>query len=240
MISMDPDRPRRILVIEDEATTASTIALYLRHEGMEPSIATDGMAGLELARSGRFDLIVLDLMLPGLDGMEICREIRKTSDVPVIMVTARTTENDRIAGLDRGADDYMSKPFSPRELVARIRANLRRTGELARDGSSPIVHGSLRIDRSSREVSISGRNIALTHLEFELLTKLASSPGRLWTREMLIEALFDDPDGRDDRTIDAHIKNLRRKIEPDRRRPVWIRTVFGSGYRFHVPVENGA
>lgn len=234
---MSGKQTRSILVVEDDPGTADTIALYLRNEGFEPVIATDGDSGLKLARSDAFSLVVLDLNLPRRDGTEICRSLREESKVPIIMVTARTTESDRITGLDLGADDYVSKPFSPRELMARIRAALRRADELPESGRPPLLRGAMLIDTERRRVTLDDAPIDLTHHEHELLTVLAERPGKVWSREKLAERLFADPWTRDLRTIDAHIKNLRAKIEEDRRNPRWIRTVFGSGYRFTIPEE---
>ena len=174
-------------------------------------------------------------MLPGVDGREICRVVRSGSRVPIIMLTARTTEQDRIDGLDLGADDYVTKPFSPRELVARVRANLRRSRMEGSAFGAPLRRGELRIDPGAREVTVGGRRVELTRTEFDILLALASRPGQVWSRERLNDESFTEPATRGDRTIDAHIKNLRRKIEPDRRRPRYIRTVFGVGYKFLVP-----
>lgn len=222
---------RRILIVEDEAKTAATVALYLRDAGMEVTIARDGKSGLGMARAGGWDLVVLDVMLPGVDGLEICRRIRAESSLPVILLTARTQEQQRIDGLELGADDYIPKPFSPRELVARVRAVLRRVESKLPD-DEPLVHGPLRVDAMRREVSIDGSTIELTPAEFDLLALFATFPGRVWTRQQLIDKVF--PDGRHvlERTIDVHIKNLRRKIEPERTNPRFIQTVFGVGYRF--------
>jgi DNA-binding response OmpR family regulator len=222
---------QRILVVEDDVKTAATVRLYLEDAGYAVSIAADGEAGLRQARSGDFDLVVLDIMLPRLDGTDVCRKLRAESDVPVIMLTARTTEEQRIRGLDLGADDYVAKPFSPRELVARVRAVLRRVSDDA-DATEAMVRGELVIDVQGRRVRKNGEEIALTPSEFELLQVLARRPGRVFSREQLIDAAL----GRDffgmDRTIDAHIMNLRKKIEADRRKPRYVQTVFGAGYRF--------
>lgn len=258
----DPNRPDwgagprpKVLIVEDEAKTASTVALYLRHAGIDVEVALDGSTGLEKARSGGragpFDLVILDVLLPGVDGREICRRVRAASAVPIVMVTARATEEDRIEGLDLGADDYMPKPFSPRELVARVRANLRRArmsgdGEAARGddrpgAAPPIRRGGLTIDlerREARLVDRRGERVAeLTAAELALLTSLAERPGAVWSRQRLLARLPAAPgsDGRDERTVDAHVKNLRRKLEPDRRRPRYLKTVFGAGYKLVVP-----
>jgi len=228
----------RILVVEDDAKTAATVRLYLEDAGYDVSVASDGVSGLQAARSGNFELVVLDIMLPRLDGTDVCRKLRAESDLPVIMLTARTTEEQRIRGLDLGADDYVGKPFSPRELVARVRAVLRRAAR-DDDDAGPLTRGDLLIDPEQRRVRESGREITLTPSEFDLLHVLARRPGRVFSREQLIEEAL----GRDflgmDRTVDAHIKNLRKKIERDRRKPRYVQTVFGAGYRFMPAGEEG-
>jgi DNA-binding response OmpR family regulator len=231
----------RILVVEDEAKTAATVRLYLEDAGYGVGIATDGVAGLEAARTGDFDLVVLDIMLPRLDGTDVCAKLRVDSDVPVIMLTAKTTEDQRVRGLDLGADDYVAKPFSPRELVARVRAVLRRRGPAGAVApvSGPMVRGELVIDVECRRLEKSGEEIILTATEFDLLYVLARRPGRVYSREELVEyALGEDFIGMD-RTVDAHIKNLRKKIEPDRRQPHYVQTVFGAGYRFAADRPEG-
>ena len=222
-----------ILVVEDDAKTAATVRLYLEDAGYSVNVAVDGAAGLEAARSGDFDLVVLDIMLPRLDGTDVCSRLRVDSDIPVIMLTAKTTEDQRIRGLDLGADDYVAKPFSPRELVARVRAVLRRARQdKVASPHVPLVRGELVIDAECRRVLRRGEEIALTSTEFDLLHAMARRPGRVFSREDLIdEALGHEFIGMD-RTVDAHIMNLRKKIEHDRRRPVYVQTVFGAGYRF--------
>jgi DNA-binding response OmpR family regulator len=214
-------RGRTVLVIEDERETSETIALYFRHEGCEVHLARDGASGLDAARELDPDLVILDLMLPRLDGLAICRALRAESRTPVIMLTARTTEDDKLRGLDLGADDYVTKPFSPRELVARARAVLRRVDGL----NDLIIAGDVTIDLEKHEARIGGEVIALTATELRLLAALARAPGRVFTREELVERAFPDSDALD-RTVDAHIKNLRRKIGVAR-----IETVFGAGYK---------
>ena len=214
---------RRILLVEDEPKTRAMVALYLEREGYEVSSAEDGMRALEIAKSWQPHLIVLDLMLPRLDGLAVCRALRASSDTAIVMVTARTTEEDKLEGLDLGADDYVTKPFSPRELMARVRAVLRRASE---DDVMEIA--GVTIDRGRREVSVSGEAIALTPTEYRLLECLARSNGRTFTRQELVErALGEDYDGLD-RTIDVHVMNLRRKLGEAGKA---IATVFGVGYR---------
>jgi DNA-binding response OmpR family regulator len=218
----------RVLVVEDNARTQEAIGLYLRHAGYEVDLAADGAEALALAASRPPDLIVLDVMLPGLNGLDVCRTLRARTDVPIIMVTARTTEEDTLEGLRAGADDYVTKPFSPRELVARVGTVLRR----ARPAARVLSAGGLEIDMTSREVKRDGVPVPMTRTEFRLLEILASAPGRAWTRADLAERAFGAEYDALDRTIDAHIMNLRRKIERDRGRPALIQTVFGIGYRF--------
>ncbi len=219
---------QRVLVVEDEAATAETIALYLRNEGLLADVARTGSAAREHLAGKAYALVILDLMLPEVDGLTLCREIRESSDVPVIMVTALGQEQQKITGLDLGADDYVVKPFSPRELMARVRARLR----TATPPPRRLVFDQLVMDLDRREVEVHGSTVELTAVEFDLLRCLAEQPGRTYTREQLMAAVLDDPERRFDRTIDAHVKNLRRKLERDRRRPEFIQTVFGVGYRF--------
>jgi len=222
----------RILVVDDDPKTVSSLRLYLEHAGFEVAAAADGRQALARARSNPSpDLIVLDLMLPHVDGLTVCRTLRGESDVPIILLTARTTEEDRLEGLDLGADDYVPKPFSPRELVARVRAVLRRTPAGLVD-ARPIRAGRLTIDPARREVKVGTKPVELTPREFRLLEVLARAPGRAFTREELVERAFGPDYEALDRTIDAHVMNLRRKIEPDPAAPTYIQTVFGVGYRF--------
>ena len=218
----------RVLVVEDNARTQEAIALYLRHAGYEVDLAATGPDALASAAARQPDLIVLDLMLPGLSGLDVCRALRERTDVPIIMVTAKTTEEDKLAGLRSGADDYVTKPFSPRELVARVATVLRR----ARPAPRVISAGDVDIDLTSREVRRDGVAVPTTPAEFRLLEVLASNPGRVWTRADLGERAFGLEYDALDRTIDAHVMNLRRKLEPDPAAPVYIETVFGVGYRF--------
>jgi DNA-binding response OmpR family regulator len=221
----------RILVVDDNARTRDAIALYLRHAGYAVDFAADGSEALTAAASRPPDLIVLDLMLPGLDGLDVCRTLRMRTDVPIIMVTARTSEEDTLEGLRSGADDYIAKPFSPRELAARVATVLRR----ARPAGRTIEAGRVTIDLTAREVRRDGVPVPMTPAEFRLLEVLASNPGRAWTRVDLGERAFGHDYDALDRTIDAHVMNLRRKLERDRSRPELIQTVFGIGYRFRGP-----
>ncbi len=224
---------KRVLVVDDDVKTVELVRLYLNRDGYRVLTAYDGLEALRLARENHPDLIVLDIMLPGLDGLEVCRTLRAESDVPIIMLTARTTDQDRLTGLELGADDYVTKPFSPRELAARVRTVLRRLpGEALQRGPAEIKHGELTVDFLKQEVSLVGNNISLTPIEFKLLGILVREPGRVFSRAQLIEkALGYDFDGFD-RTIDVHILNLRRKLEPDSRRSRYIKTVYGTGYKF--------
>ena len=221
---------KRVLVVDDDAKTVELVKLYLSRDGYRVLTACDGVEALRLAREGHPDLIVLDLMLPGIDGLEVCRTLRRESDVPIIMLTARTTDEDKLTGLGLGADDYVTKPFSPRELAARVRVVLRRLpGER---GPDEIKYGQLTVDFVRHEASLAGRPLNLTMVEFKLLGVLIKESGRVFSRAQLIEkALGYDFEGFD-RTIDVHILNLRRKLEPDPSHPRYIKTVYGAGYKF--------
>jgi two-component system alkaline phosphatase synthesis response regulator PhoP len=220
---------KRVLVVDDDTKTVELVKLYLNRDGYRVLTAYDGMEALRLAREGHPDLIVLDIMLPGIDGLEICRTLRAESDVPIIMLTARTTDQDKLVGLDLGADDYVTKPFSPRELAARVRAILRRLpGER---GPDQIKCGGLIINFAKHEAFLQRKPLNLTIVEFKLLGVLAKEPGRVFSRAELIEkALGYDFEGFD-RTIDVHILNLRRKLEPDPKTPRYIKTIYGAGYK---------
>ncbi|MFH1560341.1 MAG: response regulator transcription factor [Chloroflexota bacterium] len=222
-----------VLIVEDDPNTTEIVELYLRRDGHKVLTSADGLAGLRLAREARPDLVVLDLMLPGMDGLEVCRILREESEVPIIMLTARVEEEDRLAGLDLGADDYLTKPFSPRELAARVRAVLRRTARDALElGTAELAHGDLKVDLRRHAAYLKGTQLSLTPTEFRLLVLFMSEPGRTFTREQIIERVFGyDFDGFD-RTVDAHISNLRRKLEVDPEKPRYIHTVYGVGYRF--------
>ncbi len=223
----------RILVIEDDERLADLVRRYLERDGHHVLVAHDGRKGLELARHNRPDVIVLDLMLPGIDGWDICRILRAESDVPIMMVTARTTEDDTLLGLDLGADDYLAKPFSPRELVARVRVLLRRVGKRVEDEVLEI--GELVVDRRRHEARLAGRALDLTPKEFALLEVLAGDPGRAFRRADLWTALVGWDTDRAPRTLDVHVLNLRRKLGDDPAAPRYIETVVGVGYRLVAP-----
>jgi len=224
--------PSTVLIVEDDPNTVELVRLYLGHDGHKVLTASGGFDGLRLAREARPDLVVLDLMLPGLNGMEVCRILREESDVPIVMLTARVEEEDRLAGLDLGADDYITKPFSPRELAARIRAVLRRTaGGAVERGPAELRYGNLTVNLRLRAVHLGATPLRLTPTEFRLLVLLMRIPGRTFTREEIMDRVFGyDFDGFD-RVVDAHISNLRQKLEPDPKRPHFIHTIYGIGYR---------
>ena len=222
----------RVLVVEDEPQIVRVLRDYLQHSGFEVMTASDGPAALRAVRTGRPDLMVLDLGLPGLDGLDVARAVRREGELPIIMLTARTEEADRVAGLELGADDYVTKPFSPRELVARVRAVLRRAESNRETGESIRVGDSVELDRSRRELRVEGRLVDLTATEFELVAIMARQPGRVFTRAQLLDAIRGTAVESYERAIDAHVKNIRRKLEPDPRAPRYLQTVFGVGYRF--------
>jgi DNA-binding response OmpR family regulator len=220
---------KKILVVDDDEKTVELVKLYLNRDGYKVVTAFNGTDALRLARETHPDLIVLDLMLPGINGLDICHTLRAESDVPIIMLTALSTDDDRLTGLDIGADDYVTKPFSPRELAARVRAVLRRMpGER---GPDSINYGNLTVDFLRHEAFLDSHPLNLTPVEFKILGVMAREPGRVFSRAQIIEnALGIDFDGFD-RTIDVHILKLRRKLEPDPRRPQYIKTVYGAGYK---------
>ncbi len=222
----------KILIVDDDRKTAELIRMYLEREGYAALLAHDGRQALELARQRSPDLIVLDLMLPLVEGLDVCRILRAESRVPIIMLTARTTEDDKLLGLDLGADDYVTKPFSPRELVARVRAVLRRGGPAQRGEPAAARCGELVVDFVSRSVRLRGAPVHLTPKEFKLLELLARHPGRAFSRLELLEQVFGyDYDGLE-RTVDVHLMNLRKKIERDPAQPSYVLTVYGHGYKF--------
>jgi two-component system response regulator RegX3 len=226
---------RRILLVEDEKSIRSAVAAYLEREGYWVTPVEDGQAALDEFEKHKFDVIVLDLMLPKVSGEEVCRRIRNASDVPIIMLTAKGEEADRIAGLELGADDYLVKPFSPRELVARVRALLRRAHVESEPQRDRLEFGVLEIDITGHKAFLNGQEIELTASEFKLLTTLARYPGRVYSRMELVEKVLGYDFEGYERTIDSHVKNLRAKLEDDPRDPTFIYTVHGVGYRFEAP-----
>ncbi len=228
-----------ILIIEDDKKTASLVALYLEREGFQPRIAYDGQQGLEMARQHTPLLIILDLMLPVIDGWEVCRQLRKSSDVPIIMLTARDEEVDLISGLTLGADDYVAKPFSPRELVARVKAVLRRGRLLSQKENKLLTYQGLVLDADKHKVTLNGSPIFLTSHEYKLLRALMASPGKVFNRDELVAILYPREEAIViDRVIDVHIGKLRQKIEKDPANPQYILTVRGVGYRFAEGMPN--
>ncbi len=225
---------RTILVVEDEPQIAALVRDYLQNAGFAVLQAADGGSGLTLARTRRPDAIVLDLGLPVVDGLDVVRALRRDSTVPIVVLTARGDETDRVTGLELGADDYVVKPFSPKELVARVRAVLRRVESAARPVER-LVTGDLEIDLVRRRVTVGGRLIQLTPTEFELLATLAREPGRVFTRGQLLDAVHGFSLESYERAIDGHVKNLRRKLEPDLGAPRYVRTVHGVGYALAEP-----
>jgi len=222
----------KILLVEDEKTLAKALKFNLEKEGFRVEVAFDGEEALNAMSREEPDLVILDLMLPKIDGYEVCRSIRRSSDVPIIMLTARDEDIDKILGLELGADDYMTKPFNTRELLARIKAILRRTVQQATAARNFIKVGDLQIDIIKRKVTVKGRAVALTSREFNLLSLLASNPGKVYSREELLEEIWGDDYSGDVRTVDVHIRHLREKIEEFPAEPNIILTVWGAGYKF--------
>ena len=223
----------RILVVDDEANLVELVQGYLEREGYQVLAASDGISAVAIARESQPDLIVLDLMLPGIDGLEVCRRIRQFSDAYIVMLTARAEEVDKVVGLSVGADDYLTKPFSPRELVARVQAMLRRprTGNAAEpEDTEPLTFGELTIDLARHTVHKRGEAVTLTARELAILAMLATHPGHVFTRGQLLERVWGSA-FYDDHVVDVHVGNLRRKLEDDPARPRWVQTVRGVGYR---------
>jgi DNA-binding response OmpR family regulator len=230
-----PDSSPTILLVDDEDAVRKVLAFPLERDGYVVVQAADGEEALERFAAQQVDLVVLDIMLPKLDGLEVCKRLRATSTVPIIMLTARDDELDKVIGLELGADDYITKPFSIREFRSRVRALLRRSRtaqEPASGAESVLEHDGLTIDIPRRAVQVRGDPVQLTYVEFELLRTLAASPGRVFSRRMLLEALWKSADYRDPRTIDVHVRHLREKLEVEPRTPEYILTVRGVGYRF--------
>jgi two-component system, OmpR family, response regulator len=224
----------RILLVDDEQAVQTLLTYPLRKEGYDVIGAADGQEALDRFAEQRFDLVVLDIMLPKLDGVEVCRRMRTRSQVPIIMLTAKGDEIDKVVGLEMGADDYITKPFSVREFRSRVKAALRR-GNMGGRGpvtEEPIRAGELQIDPERRTCQVRGQPVELTYVEFEILSALAGSPGRVFSREMLLEHVWGDSTYRDPRTVDVHIRHLREKLESDAKHPEYLFTVRGVGYRF--------
>jgi DNA-binding response OmpR family regulator len=226
----------RILLVDDEQAIQTLLTYPLRKDGYDVVAAHDGREALDRFAEQRFDLVVLDLMLPKLDGIEVCRRLRSRSQVPIIMLTAKGDEIDKVLGLEMGADDYITKPFSVREFRSRVKAALRRSViQGGRPAEEPIHVGDLAIDFERRAVAIRGKQVTVTYVEFEILAALAGAPGKVLTRDMLLERVWGDSAYRDPRTIDVHIRHLREKLERDPRSPKYLLTVRGVGYRFRDP-----
>jgi DNA-binding response OmpR family regulator len=230
---MPTDTPR-ILLVDDEESLQKLLSYPLRSDGYEVVAAADGQEALDRFDEGQFDLVVLDVMLPRVDGFDVCRKLRARSAVPIIMLTAKAEEFDKVLGLELGADDYITKPFSMREFRSRVKAVLRRAELVQRDdnGDEPLVQGDLAIDFSKRQVEVRDEPVRLTYVEFEILSTLARAPGRVFSRTMLLERLWGDSSYRDPRTIDVHIRHLREKLERDAKSPEYLFTVRGVGYHF--------
>jgi len=229
-----PDKTTRILLVDDEQPVQKLLTYPLEKEGYEVVQAFDGQQALQAFEQQEFDLVVLDIMLPQMDGLEVCQRMRAKSRVPIIMLTAKAEEIDKVIGLEIGADDYITKPFSMREFRSRVRAALRRAEMVpaADADEEPLERGDLRLDFAKRRTELSGEPVELTYVEFEILAALARSPGRVFSRELLLEKVWGDSSYRDPRTIDVHIRHLREKIEPDPKNPEYLLTVRGVGYRF--------
>ncbi len=228
-----PNGTARILLVDDEQSIQTLLSYPLRKDGYHVTSVLDGMEALERFGEARYDLVILDLMLPKVDGVEVCRTLRARSQVPIIMLTAKGAESDKVAGLEVGADDYITKPFSMREFRSRVKAVLRRSrmaGELPGEGS--IERGDLSIDFGQRMVTLRDEEVKLTYVEFEILGALAHSPGRVFSRETLLEHVWGDSEYRDPRTVDVHIRHLREKLESDPKEPEFLFTVRGVGYQF--------
>jgi two-component system alkaline phosphatase synthesis response regulator PhoP len=222
---------KTILVVDDEPQIVQVVRDYLEHGGFTVVTAAEGSTALRVAATQHPDLVILDLALPGIDGLDVTRSLRRNGTVPIIMLTARTDESDKLVGLELGADDYLTKPFSPKELVARVRSVLRRS-EAARAPADVVRVGEVELNLPSMELRIGGRSVELTPTEFQLLVTMARQPGRVFSRAQLLHAVHGVAFDSYERAIDAHVKNLRRKIEPDPHSPRYLLTVFGVGYRF--------
>ena len=223
----------KVLVVDDEPTVREVVASYLRRDGHDVAEAADGTTALELLDADPPDLVVLDMMLPGVNGLDVLRRVRAVSSIPVIMLTARAEESDRVSGLELGADDYVVKPFSPRELAARVNGVLRRTAGRVDDAPVSLEFDGLQIEPLSREVTLAGKKVEMTPKEFDVLQFLASSPRQVFSRAQLLESVWQSsPEWQDPATVTVHVRRIRNKIETDPEHPRWITTVWGVGYRF--------
>ncbi|MEE8331033.1 MAG: response regulator transcription factor [Acidimicrobiia bacterium] len=222
---------KKVLVVEDELKIARLVRDYLAEAGFAVLEASDGPAALAMARNHKPDMILMDIGIPGIDGLDVTKALRASSAVPIIMLTARSEETDRVVGLELGADDYITKPFSPKELVARIKAVLRRA-EATLGGGEVLHAGEVTVDLPKMKVTVGSREVDLTATEFELLSTLARNPGRIYTRVQLLDGLYGDSVESYERSVDAHVKNIRRKLEPNPRKPQYVLTVYGVGYKF--------
>jgi DNA-binding response OmpR family regulator len=231
-----PERSPRILLVDDERAIQTLLSYPLQKDGYDVVCASDGREALARFEDGQYDLVVLDVMMPRVDGLEVCRRLRSKSTVPIIMLTARAEEVDKVVGLELGADDYITKPFSLREFRSRVKAALRRSSWAQRNqelrDDEPLEVGDLRVDFAKRTVRVRGDDVQATYVEFEILKALACNPGRVFTREMLLTRIWGDSAFRDPRTIDVHIRHLREKLEQDAKDPEYLFTVRGVGYRF--------
>jgi DNA-binding response OmpR family regulator len=227
-----PNGSARILLVDDEQSIQTLLSYPLRKDGYHVTSALDGSEALRRFEEGRFDLVILDLMLPRMNGVDVCRQLRSRSQVPIIMLTAKGSETDKVAGLEVGADDYITKPFSMREFRSRVKAALRRSRMGGETAEGAIECGELTIDFDRRMVTLGSEAVKVTYVEFEILGALARSPGRVLTRETLLEHVWGDSDYRDPRTVDVHIRHLREKLESDPKEPEYLFTVRGVGYRF--------
>ncbi|HEX5526263.1 MAG TPA: response regulator transcription factor [Solirubrobacterales bacterium] len=227
-----PNGSARILLVDDEQSIQTLLSYPLRKDGYHVTSALDGSEALRRFEEGRFDLVILDLMLPRMNGVDVCRQLRSRSQVPIIMLTAKGSETDKVAGLEVGADDYITKPFSMREFRSRVKAALRRSRMGGETAAGAIECDELTIDFDRRMVTLGGEEVKVTYVEFEILGALARSPGRVLTRETLLEHVWGDSDYRDPRTVDVHIRHLREKLEKEPKEPDYLFTVRGVGYRF--------
>ncbi len=227
-----PNGSARILLVDDEQSIQTLLSYPLRKDGYHVTSALDGSEALRRFEEGRFDLVILDLMLPRMNGVDVCRQLRSRSQVPIIMLTAKGSETDKVAGLEVGADDYITKPFSMREFRSRVKAALRRSRMGGETAAGAIECDELTIDFDRRMVTLAGEEVKVTYVEFEILGALARSPGRVLTRETLLEHVWGDSDYRDPRTVDVHIRHLREKLEKEPKEPDYLFTVRGVGYRF--------